>query len=62
MSNSNYFDAGYVGEEQTSQPVKEQSQVKRLLKDATSEEEMARYGTSKPKRVVVRGKIIDDKS
>ena len=62
MSKQSYFDSNYVSEEQTAQPTKEQSEVKRLLKKVLNEEEMSRYGSSKPRRVVIRGKILNDKS
>ena len=61
MSNKDYFDSAYVGEDQTSQPIQKGSEVKRLLKESTDELEMLRYGTSKPFRIVIKGKIIDGK-
>ncbi len=62
MSKENYFDSEYVGDSQTSQPVEKGSEIKRLLKESTDEQEMLRYGTSKPFRVVIKGKILDGKS
>lgn len=61
MSKQNYFDPSYVSEQQTAQPTKEKSEVKRLLKEGVNEEEMSRYGSSKPRRIVIRGKILHDK-
>ncbi|GAW87813.1 conserved hypothetical protein [Bathymodiolus platifrons methanotrophic gill symbiont] len=61
MSNSNYFDTTYVENNQTVKPVMERSEIKSFLKESTSEEEMLRYGSSKPRRVVIKGKIIDGK-
>lgn len=61
MSNKDYFNSAYVGEDQTSQPVEKISVVKKLLKESTDELDMQRYGTSKPFRIVIKGKIIDDK-
>lgn len=61
MANSNYFDPTYVDESQTANPDKKRSGIKSFLKDSTSEEEMVRYGSSKPRRVVIKGKIINGK-
>lgn len=62
MSSQDIFDSSYVSGEQTSQPTKERSEVKRLLKEATSEQEMSRYGSSKPRRIIIKGKILDGTS
>jgi hypothetical protein len=61
MANSNYFDTTYVDESQTAKRSKERSEVKMFLKESTSEEKMVRYGSSKPRRVVIKGKIINGK-
>lgn len=61
MSNKEFFDSAYVGEDQTSHPIEKISEVKKLLKESTDEREMRRYGTTKPFRIVIKGKIVDGK-
>lgn len=62
MTNQDYFNSDYVGREQTNPGKKEGSEIRKLLKEAVNEEDMARYGSSKPKRIIIKSKIIDGKS
>ena len=50
------FDTSYVSEESTvgDKPV---SSINNFLKSPISEEQIKRYGTSKPRRVVIKAKI-----
>ncbi len=57
MANDDIFDSSYVNNTDETSVSKKESEVKNLLKDTTKEEEMARYGTSKPKRIVIKAKI-----
>ena len=59
MANEEIFDSSYVNSTDNTTPVKKQSVVKALLKDTTKEAEMSRYGTSKPKRIVIKAKITN---
>jgi len=59
MADLQIFSDEYVGNEETaSAPVK--SRVKEFLKDPVSIEQMKKYGTSKPKRVLIKAKIYND--
>jgi len=57
MNNNDIFDSSYVNNADDTSTTKKQSEVKTLLKEAVNEEEMAKYGSSKPKRVIVKAKI-----
>lgn len=59
MPNTDFFDSNYVNSTDNTNTLKKQSEVKTLLKETTKEKEMDRYGTSKPKRVVIKAKITN---
>ena len=54
MPNNEIFDADYVIQSPGTEATKEVSEVKKLLKDPFPEKEMTKYGTSKPKRVIIK--------
>lgn len=60
MANEDIFDSSYVNNAVNTTSVKKESEVKMLLKETTKKEEMSRYGTSKPKRIVIKAKITHD--
>jgi hypothetical protein len=47
------FDTHYISEQST-EGSESNSEIKKFLKNPISEEQIKRYGTSKPKRVVIR--------
>lgn len=59
MTKNDFFDSSYVSSVENTTSVKKQSEVKALLREATKKEEMSRYGTSKPKRIVIKAKITN---
>jgi hypothetical protein len=50
------FDTNYVGDKSTEGSTSS-SEIKKFLKSPISEEQIKRYGTSKPKRVVIKANI-----
>lgn len=59
MNHSDIFDSKYVGGDP--QPEKK-SEVKKFLKKPIDDEEIKKYGTSKPRRIIIRAKISDGQS
>lgn len=60
--NEDPFDEKYVGGTESTAAPKEKSAVKEFIKRPVKEEELVRYGTSKPTRIVIRAKLIDGKN
>lgn len=56
MDNKDIFDPLYVDKSETFAE-SEKSEIKRFLKSPINEKELYNYGSSKPKRVIIRGKI-----
>lgn len=54
-----YFDPSYVNSSGKTTQTKKKSETKTLLKETTNEEDMSRYGSSKPKRIVIKAKITN---
>lgn len=50
------FDSNYVGDKST-EGRKSDSEVKKFLKSPIDEEQMKIYGTSKPKRIIIKANI-----
>lgn len=59
MNSDDIFDSSYVSNADDTSVSKKTSEVKNLLKDSVKQEEMAKYGTSKPKRIVIKAKITN---
>ena len=57
MEIDNIFDSSYVNSTDKTSPAKKQSEVKNLLKETTKEEDMTIYGSSKPKRMIIKATI-----
>lgn len=57
MTDTEFFDASYVTPSSTKSEHTEKSKIKEFLKNPINEKEMISYGSSKPKRIVIRGKI-----
>ncbi len=57
MPNSNIFDESYAGGEATEAAKPEKSQTKQFLKDPLPSSDAKKYGISKPRRIVIRGRI-----
>lgn len=61
--NEKMFDSLYVTPSATvPEKPKEVSQVKQFLRAPVSEEEMGKYGSSKPMRVILRARLINNKN
>lgn len=56
MSN-NIFDSSYIGSQTSTSTPKQASGVKKFLKEPIDSKQMNKYGTSKPRRVVIKAKI-----
>lgn len=61
MNNQNPFDKEYVGGMPSTIAPESKSGTKQFLKEPVEPQELKRYGTSKPTRVVVRAKLIHGK-
>lgn len=53
---SDIFDSSYVDADSTFTQ-KRQSEFKKFLKQPVEEEDIKKYGSSKPKRIVIKAKI-----
>jgi len=53
------FDAEYVNENQTEVQIEIKSGTKEFIKKPLNPDEMAKYGTSKPTRIVIKAKITN---
>jgi hypothetical protein len=62
MSNQNLFDSEYVGEAQTATMKEPESELRKFIRQPIERQELQSYGTSKPVRITIRAKLIDDKS
>lgn len=60
MSNDELFDSAYVGGTDQTAVEKKKSDLKEFLKEPLIKSELERYGSSKPKRLVIRAKITND--
>lgn len=58
MNSQNPFDNEYVGGMQSTAAPTPKSAMKKFLKQPIEQQDLNRYGTSKPKRVVIRAKLI----
>ncbi|HEO1398273.1 hypothetical protein [Legionella bozemanae] len=56
MNNKDIFDTDYIDKTSTNTE-SEKSEMKKFLKSPITEKEFHNYGTSKPRRVIIRGKI-----
>jgi len=54
---TNFFDQQYSGGKATEVTRPEKSQTKRFLVEPISDAEVKMYGISKPRRIVIRGRI-----
>lgn len=59
MSNNNIFDPAYIKNRDQTTARKERSEIKEFLKSPVEKKELERYGSSKPRRVVIRAKIAN---
>ncbi len=62
MTNQNPFDKEYVGGMPSTEAPEPKSATKQFLKQPIEQQELMRYGTSKPTRVLIRAKLINGKS
>lgn len=62
MTNQNPFDKEYVGGAPSTEAPAPKSATKQFLKQPIEQQELMRYGTSKPTRVLIRAKLINGKS
>jgi hypothetical protein len=60
MAADNIFDSSYVNSDEKTSSPKKQSEAKPFSKEVIKEEEMSRYGSSKPRRIVIKAKITND--
>lgn len=60
MMQNNPFDSEYVKDASTTAP-ETKSATKQFLKEPVGLQELKRYGTSKPSRVIMRAKLIHGK-
>ncbi|CAG1005977.1 hypothetical protein MTYP_03312 [Methylophilaceae bacterium] len=61
MNNQNPFDEEYVGGTPSTAAPEAKSLTKQFLKQPIEQQELMRYGTSKPTRVQIRAKLINGK-
>jgi hypothetical protein len=57
MADKDIFDTSYVARDETAEVRTELSQVQAFLVQPIEEKEMSQYGTSKPKRMIIRARI-----
>lgn len=53
------FDTDYVSTEQTKAVLPKTSEMKAFLKEPIAPDVMAKYGTSKPTRIIIKAKITN---
>ncbi len=51
------FDSSYVGKPSGTETSKQGSEVKKILKEPVGKKDMDKYGSSKPRRVVIKAQI-----
>lgn len=61
MQPNNFFDESYVEKQKTVAIVNEHSAMKEFIKNPVSKDDIAKYGSSKPKRKLMRAVIEHDK-
>jgi hypothetical protein len=54
------FNSEYVGQASGTATSEQASEVKKFLKDPVVKQDMNKYGSSKPRRVVIKAKIKND--
>ncbi len=59
MSNDDIFGSEYVNNTGDTSSAQKKSEVKSLLKEPVKEEDMEKYGTSKPRRVLIKATITN---
>ena len=52
------FNSSYVEPEKATQATSNKSETKKFLKEAIKPKEMEMYGSSKPKRVLIKAKVF----
>ena len=57
MTDTPIFDSQYAGETQATPSISVKSATKSFIKEPISTDTFAKYGTSKPRRVVIKAKI-----
>lgn len=62
MSQDSIFDSSYVGAQQTVPIAERKSIMKDFLKSPVSQDDIDKYGSSKPKRIMIRAIIQYGKS
>ena len=55
------FNDDYISQNDETPVIKESSELKKFLKQVSSEDALEKYGSTKPKRVIIRAKIYGDK-
>jgi hypothetical protein len=58
MSSTSPFDSGYVNSNLATDIPKKKSDTKKFLKQPISQDDLLRYGDSKPIRIRLRAKLI----
>ena len=53
------FDSDYVSVEQTKTDLPKSSEIKDFIKDPVEQDDMVKYGTSKPNRIIIKAKITN---
>lgn len=61
MTIQNLFDLEYVGGTPSTGAPEPKSTTKQFLKQPIEQQELNRYGTSKPTRVLIRAKLLNGK-
>lgn len=59
---SDYIDNTYIGSTETQQGISSKSSTKELLKKPIDDDSLKSYGLSKPKRVIIKARVIHDPS
>lgn len=58
-SENKIFDTDYVGDDRTHAPIDTKSVTKEFIKKPIDPEEMVKYGTSKPVRIILKARITN---
>lgn len=61
VNDENYFPEDYITEEKTSPSEATEEKYKKELDEQENKEAMKKYGISKPVRIIIKARIIDDK-
>lgn len=62
MSQNNIFDDAYTGSQQTVKIDEKKSEMKNFLKNPVSQDDIQKYGSSKPQRILIKAIIQHGKS